>query len=93
MPLRWVGFTVGLAGALGGTLSWLQARSHGLSRVEYESLRLQNDIGWSAALVGFGAFTASYFLVPKLGPARVGRAPRWHVAAGATRVDLNVSFQ
>jgi hypothetical protein len=64
-----------------------------MTRPEYQSLRLKNDLFWVASLVGFGSFTASYFLVPALEPPAVARQPRWYVAGGPTNVNLNVSFQ
>jgi S1-C subfamily serine protease len=92
-PMRWVGLGVGIAGTLGASVTWLQSRADGLTRPEYESLRLKNDLFWTGTLLGFGAFATSYFLVPKLGPPGVARAPRWYVAGGPANVNVNVSFQ
>jgi serine protease Do len=93
MPMRWVGLGVGIVGAMGGTFSWLQSNRRDMTRPEYESLRLKNDLFWVGSLVGFGSFTASYFLVPALEPPAVGRQPRWYLAGGPTNINVSVSFQ
>jgi serine protease Do len=91
-PMRWLGLTVGIVGTLGATLTGAQ-NSGQMTRAEYESLRLKNDLFWGATALGWGSFTASYFFVPKLGPSRLGGAPRLGIAAGPTDVQLSVSFQ
>ncbi len=91
-PLRWVGLGLGIVGALGVTTTGLGSIDR-LTRDQYESRRMVNDLSWVGTIAGFGAFTTSYFLVPKLGPAAVGRAPRWSIAGGPSAVKLNVNFQ
>jgi S1-C subfamily serine protease len=92
MPVRWTGFVLGVTASLGVIATWSKAENE-QNRHEWESLRLKNDLFWAGTLLGWGAFTTSYFLVPKLGPSQVGRAPRWSVAAGPADLKLNVSFQ
>jgi serine protease Do len=92
VPMRWVGLGVGGVGLLGAFVTAQQNRST-MTRPEYESLRLKNDLWWAGAVVGFGVFGASYFLEPAIKPSTISRAPRWHVAAGPSNVELNVSFQ
>lgn len=93
-PMRWLGLGFGIVGGLTLTATYLQLKADSsLTKAEYQSLRWKNDLGWAGAVVGFGAFTASYLLVPKLGPPGVARAPRWFVAGGPSKVSLNVSFQ
>jgi serine protease Do len=91
-PMRWLGLTVGIVGSLGVTFTGLQNTGE-MTRPEYESLRLKNDLFWAATGVGWGAFAASWFFVPKLGPSKVGGSSRWSVAASPRDVQLNVSFQ
>lgn len=90
--LRWGGLTVAIVGSLAAAVT-ASAEKSTMTRSEYESLRLQNDLSWAATLLGAGAFVSSYVLTPKLAPPNEASRPRWSVAAGPGDVRLNVSFQ
>jgi S1-C subfamily serine protease len=92
VPLRVGGVCLALAGVIGAAATGLGGTNN-LTRSEYESLRLKNDLSWTGVVLGLGAFATSYLLVPDLGPPSVARARRWFLAAGPNNLRLNVRFQ
>lgn len=92
MPMRWLGLAAGMAGALGIVATGLEP-TDGLTRSQYRTLRLENDLSWVATVLGFGAFTTSYWLQPNIAPTKMAGTRRWSLAAGPTNLKLNVLFQ
>lgn len=89
--LRWGGLTVGIVGSLAVMATGIQKSN--ITRKEYEDQRLKNDLAWAATIVGWGAFTTSFIVAPKLAPASTAAQRRWSVAAGPTSVELGMSFE
>jgi serine protease Do len=92
-PMRWLGLGASIVGAVGIVATYSESQGSQMTRSEYQSIRLKNDIFWVGALLGGGAFVTSFVLEPKLGPSHLARSPRWQVAGGAGHVSMKVSFQ
>jgi S1-C subfamily serine protease len=60
LALRWGGFTLGSLGALGVVVTYLGYDPNKTTQTEYVTLRTWNTVGWTAALVGTGAFLLSF---------------------------------
>jgi serine protease Do len=91
-PMRFGGLVLGSVGALVGIYTGLQPTDD-IKRSDFEKRRLVNELGWGAAVVGFGAFIASYPLAPKLRSARIECPRSWSLAAGPAQVQLHVRFE
>jgi hypothetical protein len=66
--VRWGGVVIGGAGAALAAVSAARYETRATTRSEFETLRLQNDVGWALAGVGVSGFISSFLLAPRLRP-------------------------
>ena len=91
LPMRWGGCAVGAVGGLVALVTSTENKST-MTHSEYRDLRLRNDLGWVALVLGSSAFVASYVLEPGLPPSELASARTWSIGAGPGNVRMSVTF-
>lgn len=91
LPMRWGGFALAGTGAIVTIISWAGTNDL-MTHAEYRTARLTNDLGWTAMVLGTGAFVTSFVIQPKLAPPRVQNAGGWSLLAGPGNIKLDVTF-
>jgi len=89
--LRWGGLAVAVTGALGVLVTVAEHKDR-MTRSNYESVRLKNDLSWAGVALGSGALVSSFVLAPSLAPSKLQKAGGWSVLASPKDVRMKVSF-
>ncbi len=89
--LRWGGLVVGSVGTIVALTAYSET-AEVMSRSDYESASLRNDLGWFMAATGGVAMASSFFFTPALEPSKLKSGASLSVAASPGNVQVKVRF-